>query len=84
MVVREGSRDVRVTKKRAIVKKLVAAAIEGDVKAASMLMSLCAKLPRGPEEDPRAAEDEEFVKKLAAREPQTSEETGTVISSPNS
>ena len=64
IVVRDGSGDVRITKRRAIVKKMVAAAVAGDAKVASILIGLCTKLPRGQEEDPRAAADEAFVEKL--------------------
>ena len=55
------------TKQRAIVKKLVAASLGGDGKAAIALITLCAKLFRGQEADPRAAEDEAFVDKLVER-----------------
>ena len=44
------------TNKRAIVKRLVAAARD-DAKIACLLISLCAKLGRGEEADPRAAKD---------------------------
>lgn len=68
IAVRQGSGEVRITKQRLIVKKLVAASIDGDPKAASALISLCVKLFRDQEVDPRAAEDDAFVDKLAERE----------------
>ncbi len=57
------------TKRRALVKKLINEAISGDAKDASALISLCARLfPDSDEADPRAAEDDAFVEKLAERE----------------
>ena len=69
------------TKRRAIVKKLVADSISGDAKDASALISLCAKLfPEYEEADPRAAEDDAFVDKLAERERQAADEDSTIAS----
>jgi hypothetical protein len=67
IVAGENNAGVHMTNKRAIVKRLVAAARD-DAKIACLLISLCAKLGRGEEADPRAAEDEAFVEKLADRE----------------
>jgi hypothetical protein len=59
------------TKRRAIVKKLVADSLSGEAKDAAALVLLCAKLLSEQEEaDPRAAEEENFVDKLAERERQ--------------
>ncbi len=77
----ENETDAVITNKRAIVKKLVAAAKE-DAQLAISLINLCAKLSRGRETDPRAAEDEAFVEKLADRESQATEEIAASISSP--
>ncbi len=74
IAVREGGSEVRITKRRAIVNQLVAASI-GNPKAATALINLCAKLFRDQEADPRAAEDEAFVDKLAARERQAEIDT---------
>ena len=78
IAVREGGGEVRITKQRAVVKTLVAASIAGDPKAATALINLCTKLLRDQETDPRAAEDEAFVDKLASRERQAG--TGAVSS----
>jgi hypothetical protein len=67
------------TKRRAIVRKLISEAISGDAKDASALISLCARLfPDSEEADPRAAEDDAFVDKLAERERQAAGEDSTV------
>lgn len=62
-----------ITQVRAIVRRLVADAVAGDAKVALMLIGLCAKLFRDQEADPRAAEDDAFVEKLGAREPDAAE-----------
>ena len=42
--VREGDREFRVSKQRALIKSLVARAVKGDTKAATSIVSLCARL----------------------------------------
>ncbi len=42
--VREGDREYRVSKQRAVLKALVAAAIKGDMRAASSVITLCARI----------------------------------------
>ena len=81
ILARENDIDIRITRKRPIVKMLVAAA-KDDAKIACLLISLCAKLGRGQETDPRGAEDDAFVEKLADREAQAAEQIGSAISSP--
>jgi hypothetical protein len=67
------------TKRRALVKKLINEAISGEAKDASALISLCARLfPDSDEADPRAAEDDAFVEKLAERERQAADEGSTI------
>ena len=67
------------TKRRALVKKLINEAISGEAKDASALVSLCARLFSDSEEaDPRAAEDDAFVDKLAERERQAADEDSTI------
>jgi hypothetical protein len=41
--IRESGRELRVSKQRAMIKSLVAAAVKGDVRATTALVSLCAK-----------------------------------------
>lgn len=69
------------TKRRALVKKLINEAISGDSKDASALISLCARLfPDSEEADPRAADDDAFVEKLAERERQAPDADSTIAS----
>ena len=71
--------EVRITKQRAIVKMLVSASLDGNPKATTALINLCVKLLPDQETDPRAAENEAFVDKLAERE--TAAEISAVSSS---
>lgn len=72
-----------VSKGRAILKKLIAAAMAGDLKAASAVMSLWIRLvPDREDMDPRAADDEAFVETLAERARQTAEDSDTTSSTP--
>lgn len=41
--VREGNREMKISKQRAFVKSLVAAAIKGDMRAAAALVSFCSR-----------------------------------------
>jgi hypothetical protein len=41
--VREGGRDMKISKQRAFIKALVAAAIKGDMRATNALVSFCTK-----------------------------------------
>jgi hypothetical protein len=43
ITVREGGREMKITKQRALVKALVAAAIKGDMRATNALVSFCTK-----------------------------------------
>jgi hypothetical protein len=43
ITVREGGREIKITKQRALVKALVAAAIKGDMRATNALVSFCMK-----------------------------------------
>jgi hypothetical protein len=55
--VREGGRSRKVTKQRALLKTLVARALQGDAKAATAVISLCAKALIS--DDHQAAESEQ-------------------------
>lgn len=56
ITVREGGREIRTTKQRALVKALVAAAIKGDMRATTALVSFCAKA-FGDEDGPQSASE---------------------------
>jgi Family of unknown function (DUF5681) len=66
-VVRVNGTAVRITNKRVIIQKLIAAA-KKNPQIAIALINLSAKFGRSQEVDPRAAEDDAFVEKLADRE----------------
>lgn len=53
--IRESGKELRVSKQRAVIKSLVAAAVKGDVRATSALVALCARV--FIEDDKTAAPD---------------------------
>lgn len=69
--VREGDREMKISKQRAFVKALVAAAIKGDMRAANALVSFCTRAfgdennesLKGP-----ATEDLEILEEFVGRE----------------
>jgi hypothetical protein len=70
-IVKEGDCELTVTKQRACVKALVAAAIRGNMRACAALLSLCAKLDdAGSENDSEELEpeDREILDAFTARE----------------
>jgi hypothetical protein len=75
--VREGGRAQLISKQRALLKALVAKALQGDARAASLLISLMAKLaendPPPADEHPLTAEDEALLEDYIRR--RTSAET---------
>ena len=70
--IREGDREMKISKQRAFVKALVAAAIKGDMRAASALVSFCNRaFGKEPEDDqpPSPAPDDiEILDEFVARE----------------
>jgi hypothetical protein len=70
--VREGDRDMKISKQRAFVKALVAAAIKGDMRAASALVSFCTRAFGNEPEDNQppspAPDDIEILDEFVDRE----------------
>jgi hypothetical protein len=70
--VREGDREMKITKQRAFVKALVAAAIKGDMRATSAIVSFCNRaFGNEPEDDqPQspAPDDLEILNEFVGRE----------------
>jgi Family of unknown function (DUF5681) len=63
---REGNREVSISKQRALIKRLVASAIEGDARSVATLMSFCARaFGDDNDEQEQAAEDREIVEAFA-------------------
>jgi hypothetical protein len=65
---REGNREVSISKQRALIKRLVASAIEGDARSIATLMSLCARaFGDDNDEQEQAPEDREIVQAFTRR-----------------
>jgi hypothetical protein len=65
---REGDRDILISKQRALIKRLVASAIEGDARSIATLMSFCARAFGDDNDDQQQApEDREIVQAFARR-----------------
>src|SRR6266478_7945649 len=65
---REGGREISISKQRALIKRLVASAIEGDARSIATLMSFCARaFGDDNDEQEQAAEDREIVQAFARR-----------------
>jgi Family of unknown function (DUF5681) len=51
VTIREGERDVQVSKQRALIKSLVSAAIDGNQRAAASVLAMCVRMLADAEED---------------------------------
>jgi Family of unknown function (DUF5681) len=59
---REGNREVSISKQRALIKRLVASAIDGDARSIATLMSFCARaFGEDNDDQQQAPEDREIV-----------------------
>ena len=66
--IREGGRDISISKQRAFIKRLVASAIEGDARSIATLMSFCARAFGDDNDDQQQApEDREIVQAFKRR-----------------
>jgi hypothetical protein len=66
--IREGGRDISISKQRALIKRLVASAIEGDARSIATLMSFCARAFGDDNDDQQQApEDREIVQAFTRR-----------------
>ena len=70
--IREGDRELRITKQCAFVKALIAAAIRGDMRAANALVSFCARAFGDEDDDARGSapgpDDLEILDEFVGRE----------------
>jgi hypothetical protein len=65
---REGGRDISISKQRALIKRLVASAIDGDARSIATLMSFCARAFNDDNDNQQQApEDREIVQAFAQR-----------------
>lgn len=64
--IREGGRNISISKQRALIKRLVASAIDGDARSIATLMSFCARAFNDDNDDQQQApEDREIVQAFA-------------------
>ena len=70
--VREGDREMKISKQRAFVKALVAAAIKGDMRAANALVSFCTRTfgneTEGDQTEAPTSDDLEILQEYVGRE----------------
>ena len=83
IIVTEGGRKVEVSKQRAIIKTLIAAAIEGDIRAATALLSLCARTATKDEERDPSPEELEILESFHHRERERGELPAAAPDSPH-
>lgn len=66
--IREGGRNISISKQRALIKRLVASAIDGDARSIATLMSFCARAFNDDNDDQQQApEDREIVQAFKRR-----------------
>ena len=51
VTIRDGERDIQVSKQRALIKSVVAAAIDGNQRAAASVLAMCVRMLADAEED---------------------------------
>ena len=51
VTIRDGEREIQVSKQRALIKSLVAAAIDGNQRAAASVLAMCVRMLADTEED---------------------------------
>jgi Family of unknown function (DUF5681) len=61
ITVREGGRQHRISKQRALVKSLMAKALQGDVRATTAVLALYARVISEPEDESRPIEEDELL-----------------------
>jgi Family of unknown function (DUF5681) len=69
VTVRDGEREIQVSKQRALIKALVAAAIEGNQRAAASVLAICVRMLADAEDDEaiERAEDADIVEAFTKR-----------------
>ena len=68
ITVRDGEREIQVSKQRALIKSLVAAAIDGNQRAAASVLAMCVRMLADAEEDEAIeVEDHEIVEAFTKR-----------------
>jgi hypothetical protein len=69
VTVRDGDREIEVSKQRALIKSLVAAAIDGNQRAAASVLAMCMRMLADAEDDEaiERAEDADIVEAFTKR-----------------
>jgi hypothetical protein len=65
----EGGHEVSISKQRAVIKRLVAAAIEGDARSIATLMAFCARAFGDDSDEQRPAPEDQQILDAFARRP---------------
>ena len=82
--IREGGRDISISKQRAFIKRLVGSAIDGDARSIATLMSLCARAFGDDGDDQQQApEDRDIVQAFASRSTKRRSKTVATANSSN-
>jgi hypothetical protein len=80
--IREGGRDISISKQRALIKRLVGSAIDGDARSIATLMSFCARAFGDDNDDQQQApEDREIVQVFARRSTKRSNKSAVTTNS---
>jgi Family of unknown function (DUF5681) len=69
VTVRDGEREIQVSKQRALIKSLVAAAIEGNQRAAASVLAICVRMLADADDDEAidSVEDRDIVEAFSKR-----------------
>jgi Family of unknown function (DUF5681) len=68
ITVRDGDREIQVSKQRALIKSLVGAAIDGNQRAAASVLTMCVRMLADAEDDDAIeGEDQEIVEAFTKR-----------------
>ena len=67
VTVRDGERDIQVSKQRALIKSLVAAAIDGNQRAAASVLAICVRMLADDDEAIDSVEDRDIVEAFSKR-----------------
>ena len=69
VTVRDGDREIEVSKQRALIKSLVAAAIDGNQRAAASVLAICVRMLAEVEDDEaiESVEDRDIVEAFSKR-----------------
>jgi Family of unknown function (DUF5681) len=69
VTIRDGEREIQVSKQRALIKSLVAAAIEGNQRAAASVLAICVRMLADADDDEAidSVEDRDIVEAFSKR-----------------